>query len=276
MLWSCKDKEVVQPEFTEASYSFFVAGHSYGKPGVDNEGFHPPFKEKFNLIQKDEIQFGVLTGDIVWTGTEQNWNEIDRDIDSLGIPVYFAAGNHDMTDRALFEQRYGDTYYHFTVNHDLFIVLDPNLDYWNISGEQFRFLEHTVTHYKDSCDYIFVFFHQLLWWQEDNRYKNVIPNSFSGRADTVNFWTVVEPLFHDLPKPVVMFAGDVGAGSWSADYMYHSYDNITFIASGMGEGPGDNFVIVHITADKKIDYELIDLTGGDIHGLGALTEYQLP
>jgi hypothetical protein len=275
-LSSCNKGSVAFPGTGGDSYSFFVAGHTYGKPGIDNIGFHPPFKEKFYLLQNDAVKFGILIGDIVWTSTVQNWNEIDRDIDSLGIPVYFAVGNHDIMDRDLFESRYGDTFYHFIFNRDLFIVLDPNLDHWNISVEQLRFLERTIMDYRDSCNYIFVFFHQLLWWQADNRYQSVIPNSFEGRADSINFWTEVEPLFNGLENPVIMFAGDLGATSLSADYMYHHYDNITVIASGMGKGVGDNFVIVHITADKKIDYQLIALFGDDIHGLGALTDYQLP
>ena len=46
-------------------YSFFVAGHAYGKPGVNKKGFHLPFKDKFNYIQnRTEIKFGILTGDI--------------------------------------------------------------------------------------------------------------------------------------------------------------------------------------------------------------------
>lgn len=125
-----------------AQYSFFVAGHTYGQPGINNEGFHPPFKEKFEYIQsRGEIVFGVLTGDIVKPNpTEQDWDEIDADIIELGLPVYFAVGNHDMENRPLFESRYGITYYHFIYNSDLFIVLDPNIDGWNISGEQLVFL----------------------------------------------------------------------------------------------------------------------------------------
>ena len=95
-----KDPKLVSDKI---DYSFFVAGHTYGKPGMDNAGVHPPFKDMFELINKDEyIQFGVLTGDIVIIGTETNWNEIDADILTLNKPVYFAVGNHDMTDRPLF------------------------------------------------------------------------------------------------------------------------------------------------------------------------------
>ena len=31
------------------SYSFFVAGHTYGN-GIKREGIHPPFLNKFNII----------------------------------------------------------------------------------------------------------------------------------------------------------------------------------------------------------------------------------
>ena len=126
VLFSCDKNEDGTTEESPISYSFFIAGHTYGSPGVDNDGLHPAFKNKFDLIQSDgHIGFGVLTGDIVITGTEQNWNEVDNDIIDLGLPVYFAAGNHDMTDRVLFESRYGQTYYSFVHQSDLFIVLDP-------------------------------------------------------------------------------------------------------------------------------------------------------
>ena len=135
VLFSCDKNEDGTTEESPISYSFFIAGHTYGTPGVDNDGLHPAFKNKFDLIQSDgHIDFGVLTGDIVITGTEQNWNEVDNDIIDLGLPVYFAAGNHDVTDRTLFESRYGQTYYSFVHQSDLFIVLDPNLDEWNISS----------------------------------------------------------------------------------------------------------------------------------------------
>ena len=73
-----------------------------------------------------------------------------------------------------------------------------------------------------------------------------------------------------------MFAGDVGAGSWSSDYMYDKYSNITLIASGMGDGDGDNFVIVNVTANDTINYDLISLNCEDIKCLGRLEDYILP
>ena len=73
-----------------------------------------------------------------------------------------------------------------------------------------------------------------------------------------------------------MFAGDVGAGYWSSDYMYDKYNNITLIASGMGEGIVDNFVIVNVSEEDTITYELISLNCEDINCLGNLEDFVLP
>ena len=263
---------VVQAQTADSSYSFFVAGHTYGSPGVDNDGLHPPFVDKFEYIQnRPEIAFGTFLGDIVFHSTEEAWDDVDGDIDSLGLPVYFAVGNHDMYNRPLFEERYGDTYYSFLYSNDLFIVLDPNIDQWNISGDQKLFLINTLDNNADSVEKIFVFFHQTLWWQADNKYSVVTPNSTEGRADTINFWSEIEPLFNELANEVVMFAGDVGAASYSEYVMYDKYDNITFVATGMGKGDGDNFVVINESEGDAVSYDLICLHG-DLNCLGSLED----
>lgn len=257
-------------------YSFFVAGHAYGQPGVDNIGLHPPFKAKFDYIKsRPEITMGFLTGDIVIRGTEKNWDEVDADIDSLGIPVWFAVGNHDMSDRPLFEERYGPTYFSFTENGDLFIVLDPNLDSWRISGDQLVFLNRILDTYASETENVFVFFHQMLWWSPDNIYKDLASNSLEDRAADINFWTEIEPMFNALDNKVFMYAGDVGAGAWAIDCAYDCYDNISFIASGMGEGPGDNFVITNIHYDRSVSYDLICLNHRELNCLGELKNYRI-
>jgi len=258
-------------------YSFFIAGHTCGKPGVNNAGLHPPFKDKFEYIQnRTEIKFGILTGDIVQLDiTANDWDEVDTDIDTLGLPVYFAVGNHDMENRPLFESRYGITYYHFIYENDLFIILDPNINGWSITGEQQEFLENVVNDNYEYVDNIFVFFHQLLWWENDNIYANLKPNTWAGIIRPINFWTEIEPMFNQLPNKVIFCAGDMGAGWWSSDFIYDSYDNITFVGSGMGEGIGDNFIVINVDSSKVINYDLICLNDSILVCFGELTDYQL-
>jgi len=94
------------------AYSFFIAGHSSGKFGENNVDLYPVFKEKFGYIQnREEMQFGFLLGDIGSPHkTAQDWDEEDADNNSLGFPVFFAVGNHDMENRPLYENRYGISY----------------------------------------------------------------------------------------------------------------------------------------------------------------------
>lgn len=275
--FSCSKNEAITENQNVLEYSFFIAGHTYGKPNVNNVGLHPPFKNKFGFINNQEkIELGVFTGDIVIYGNDQEWDEVDKDVALLSPDIYFAAGNHDVTNRELFELRYGETYKSFIQNDDLFIILDPNIDNWNISGNQLQFLKNTLQNNASNVNNIYVFFHQLLWWTPDNIYKNFTPNSFQGRAETINFWTEVEPLFNELPNKTFMFAGDVGAINNGNDFMYHNYDNITLIASGMGTELRDNFIIIDVAKNKEVSFRLIALNGDDINALGKLEDFQLP
>lgn len=260
----------------DTSYSFFIAGHTYGTPGIDNTGLHPQFVDRFSYLQsREEIRFGIFTGDIVSPNpTLEDWIEVDNDIDTLGLPVYFAVGNHDMENRPVFEDRYGETYYSFIYSDDLFIILDPNIDGWNISGDQKLFLEETLNTNKDSVENIFVFFHQLLWWEPDNKYSQIHLNSGAGRDDEINFWSEIEPIFHSIDNQVIMCAGDLGAASWSSNVMYDKYDNITFIASGMGERDGDNLVVINEGEGNNLSYDLICIEG-DLNCMGNLEDYQV-
>ena len=265
------EAESVSTEQTE-SYSFFVAGHVYGDVASDNEGVHPPFKQKFNLIsENDDIAFGLFGGDSVLEGTVKDWDEIDADVAALGKDVHFVTGNHDVIHRDIFEQRYGSTYKSFKHKKDLFIMLDPNLDNWNISGDQLVFLKSQLSR-AQNVDNIFVFFHQVLWWTPDNKYKNLHINSEAGRDETINFWTEIEPLFTALPNKVYMFSGDVGAFDNGSEYMYDSYKNISLIATGMGGGARDNYILAKRNDDDTVDLQIVFLNEDRVEDLKTIEQ----
>ena len=249
------------PRKKNISYSFIVAGHTYGKPGVINKGLHPPFIKKIEWIRKNKlIELGFFTGDIVNESNPQSWNYVDENIASLGIPIYFAPGNHDVADKELYTKRYavnGKTYHSFQYKQDLFIVLDPNIDQWNISGDQLDFLKATLSEARN-VNNIFVFAHQLIWWDNRKEFKGVKPNSLSGRGDRTNFWPEIAILLKKNPQNVYLFTGDVGARKDHVPVYYQS-NNISIIASGMGGGRYDNFVVVNVHNDPSsipVSFEL--------------------
>lgn len=263
VLAACGDGELQtsEPEqrHTNERYVFFVAGHVFGNPtfrkknvrNPETFGIYPPFLERIaSDIDKYAIDFGVFTGDIVYRNREVEWEAVERDMDSLKLPIHMAPGNHDTARRNLFAARHsveGKTYRHFSYNGDLFIILDPNIDGWNISGDQLVFLKDVLTTSKQHNN-VFVFFHQILWSEKDNKYRKSYINSFEGKAEKINFWSEVHPLFAALDNNIYMFAGDTGA---RAHFLptYFQEDNIHFIASGLGGGVNDNYVLVTVPAN---------------------------
>lgn len=254
-------------------YSFFVAGHTYGNPSYPQYGLYPPFVNKIEFINDNQdMEFGCLTGDVVVSPTAEYWDSAQVDMDKFDIPLYIAAGNHDIGVE--FTQRFGDYYYSFVLHDDLFITLTPSLNNWNISGYQKDFLFETLSNQAQDVNNIFIFLHELIWWSPDSIFQNVIINYVPGYPGSTNFWSEIEPVISALPNNIVFFAGDLGCTSAVTPFMYYKYDNITLIGSGMGGGIEDNFVIIDVYNDS-IDFNLIALNGEDINALGELTDFIL-
>ncbi len=266
----------------ELKSSFFVAGHTYGDPRDKGKtkGIYKPFKEKFNFINSQKkMKRGFFLGDVVWRPNA--WPDAEKDISLLEMPIDIVRGNHDGPLKE-FKTKFGESYKSFIEDENLFIVLDPNLDGWNISGEQLIFLKNTLRNNNKKVNNIFIFSHQVLWWSKD-KYNKPLPNSTQGRDSKTNFWPQIIPLLNNVNKPVFMFAGDVGAFSKELkktnhiiEYFYSKENNVTFISTGMGGGVRDNFVIVDVLRDGSVNFRLVHLNGDDINGLGKLKDYKTP
>lgn len=165
----------------------------------------------------------------------------------------------------LFNTRYGESYYSFELNNDLFIVSDGNLDGWRITGDQLNFLETTITTNKDLTQKVFIFVHQVIF--------PVNYHSEEGLILPLNFKTEVLPMLEETHKKIYLFAGDVGAFDWGTSVIYDEKENVTYISSGMGGGVHDNFLIVDVYDNNSLGFRLISLNGDDIHALGKLTNY---
>jgi len=190
------------------------------------------------------------------------------------MKAWFCPGNHDTYNRQLYESRYGKTYYSFQRGNDLFIVLDGNLDHWNISGKQLDFLLGTLENIEPGMKQVFIFVHQLIWWDRQNIFSQVNLNWPPYTPDKTNYWTKIEPVLQDLSVPVIVFAGDLGANKQATPVMFYQEGNITYIASGMGNGEKDNFILVTVNENKAPEYELVSL-GGERTDMGALQDYKL-
>lgn len=269
----------------ETSYSYFVAGHTYGNPTNYQYGLYPPLMNHLSAINSyPKLKLGVLTGDVVPKATKEYWDAAMLDIEKFNVPIHIASGNHDRG--AEFEKRFDQYFYSFKQGHDLFIILSPTD--WNIAGEQLKFLKETLAANTSKENNIFIFLHELIWWAPDNQFKDIEINYRPHYPGQTNFWPELFPLFNSIPNEVVLFAGDIGATDIVTPYAYYQQDNVTLIANGMGGGKEDNIIIVEVNnkgnrnnkrnveEQKKVNYKLLGLNKEELYELTDLEEYELP
>lgn len=269
---SCNNDQVNPP--SRSAYSFFAAGHVYGKPGVDNDGFHPPFTDIIPYLNtKNDLELGFFTGDIVISDNEENWDQYLIAEEALSTKNYIAAGNHDYKNPELFQSYFGAPNFYFYSQDDLFICLELNTTGWNIQDELFTILNEALATLDNADQNVFLFVHQLVWFAEDTKYTQCYPNSFEGRQGPSNFRTEVLPLLEGIEQQVIIYAGDIGAFENGCAIMYDNFNNIQLIASGMGGGKNDNIVITTVDALGEISFELVALNGDDKTVLGNVEDY---
>ena len=89
-----------------------------------------------------------------------------------------------------------------------------------------------------------------MWVTNKPEFLKISPNSYQGRSANLNFWDKVFPLLSNLVNDVYVFSGDVGAKENGSELFYTKFSNVTFVASGMGGGVRDNFLIVSVIKGK--------------------------
>lgn len=270
LILSCH-KDEIEPINHTVEYSFFVAGHTYGSPSNYIGGLHPPFVANFPLLNEDSlIEMGFLTGDIVKYSTPHYWDLVDSDLELLKMPVYFAQGNHDATDLPLYNSRYGETYYSFIQNNDLFMVLDGNIDGWRITGDQLTFFKSAIENNKNTVNNVFILTHHLIY---SDKYKHT-PNSPEGKANELNFMSDLKPILENVNQQVFLIAGDVGAFNYSNSIFYQRDKNIHYIASGMGNGIQENILIFDRYTNGIVKIRVVGLDKSKDSDLGYLVDYE--
>jgi hypothetical protein len=227
---------------------FIVAGHVCGGINDTLGGLYPPF-EKY-LLNKDKDQtldFAVFTGDIVYKCDPSSWDMVDKVIKKLTHQVYFAPGNQDLRDRALYEKRYGKTDQYFEKGNNLFIIWEVTKNGWNVSDDQLN--EYLKLTADKAYDNVFIFTHQVIWYNQQLTPQTIL-NDIDGKAETSTFYPATIQALSQKETPVYLFAGDVGSNPAGGEISIHQYKNVRMISSGMGSGKWDNVLDIQVKDGK--------------------------
>jgi hypothetical protein len=179
--------------------------------------------------------FAVSTGDAYYGygGSFQRFrNEVEyflSEIKSLGIPVFNAVGNHEVTDEPDREryvaERFGEFYGSFDVGNLHFIVLNTEEKGREgaVTGDQLEWLEKDLHANRDAA-HIFVFLHRPLFSAVDPEF--VTGKSFRDRKER----DALHALFERY-KVRIVFAGH--------EHLYSDTvrDGVRYIIAGGGGSP---------------------------------------
>jgi hypothetical protein len=212
-------------------FTFAIISDLYGgeRPGIFEVAI-----DQINLLRPEFI---LTVGDLIDGGTEdrdqliKEWEHFDQRASKAVAPVFHAGGNHDLTNitmREVWEERYGQRYYHFLYNEVLFLVLDsedfsekriqeiyharatalqvletepekyPESEYYSmperrtgeIGEEQSSYFENVIQEHPD-VRWTILLMHKPVWMREDNHGLQRIESVLSDRD-----YTVINGHFH--------------------------------------------------------------------------------
>lgn len=262
----------------EEKYSFLIAGHIYGTPGVLQAS---TFLANIDPINESEASFLVLLGDIYYKGDKLHLRNFIRTINQIDFPVFNAPGNHCLTDRRTYMEHFGNTFGTLRYGTELFIFMDSELDKGNISGEQLVFLMTAVKNAipDSSIKNVFVFSHKLIWSPASGWLKPVFDHLNSQRDYPTgeNFKAKILPHLIELSqkKNVYCIAGDIGC-PWSLPLFFEKSPehDITYAACGLGDTEKDAMIKVSLDGSGRATFQAFPLSGQELEPLETYnTEY---
>ena len=113
--WNQKQLEEI--DTTKTDFSFAIHG--------DNQGSVTVFNNLIEAIDEDNVLFSIAIGDLVNSGTKENWRVFLDQIKRSETPLLTVPGNHDIEgDSDLYEQYFGSLYYSFAIGDSYFITID--------------------------------------------------------------------------------------------------------------------------------------------------------
>jgi hypothetical protein len=258
---------------SEKPLKFLVAGHIYGNPYQEDLS-NPAITLTTNLqlFNQSNLDMVILLGDIVKESTEENLNQFTNNfLNYIKIPVFNAVGNHEMENRNLYNQKFGETNFAFIYKEHLFIFLDTNIKTFTLTDNQLDFIQNSITQSFDrnNIKTIQIFAHHVFFYKSPflpfpSKYQ---PNvKYSVEKNVEKFIEDVLDPISDL-VPVYIYAGDVGAGAQCGNlspyYDKFKKTNVITIATGIGNCEDDSVLLVEEMNDQ-IFIKAISLVGKEM------------
>lgn len=161
----------VQASPAPAPFTFIVFGDN--RPAKATDPVTEVFKQITAEVRCLHPAFVITTGDLIY-GSATDLDLVNKEYDevlplvrSLGVPVYFAVGNHEIrgvqANEDLYRRRvFPKLYYSFNYGNSHFVVLDSDIvgQEHKITGRQLAALENDLAKAQGKFAHLYVFEHQ--------------------------------------------------------------------------------------------------------------------
>ncbi|RPJ21773.1 MAG: hypothetical protein EHM33_25245 [Chloroflexi bacterium] len=267
------------PQNDPDEFDFFVAGHLYGSQEIKDRQPDAALLAALPALSQASPDFLVSLGDMVEQSNAEEFGLLESTfLSQVSFPVFNTVGNHDVTDRSLYEARYGQTFFTFKYGPARLIFLDTEKAKCKLDEPQNYVLTTAVASALRDREvrYIFVFMHKTLFFQNEvlaaqrdrmagpNEWKCYGSKTFQGLMDEVLIPAAAQ-------KPVYLFAGDVGAwGNLTPYYEQHPHVPLTMLMTGLGDTSQDNILHIHVD-ESGVTFESIflnDMTSQPLEEFG--------
>ncbi|MBR9920377.1 MAG: hypothetical protein GYB31_06000 [Bacteroidetes bacterium] len=218
------------------------------------DGQPPDFPDpRLPLLRPDSFDLRLVLGDVA-CGTsrkEETLQLVDSVLDLSSPHTLLARGNHDVQRPDRLDAWTGrSSFYSFTHNGIVFLVLDTQLDDCNISGGQLEMVQAVADTIRES-KHLVLLHHKLIWLPDHPKLEPRIKAiSNIGICDKNyclyrnNFYDQVFPLLEQLSLngiQVLCVAGDIG--KYSKTFEWEVNPNFHYLATGWGDdSPSDKWI----------------------------------
>ncbi len=246
------------------SYSFIVSGHFHG--ASTNASTFPASSLLANIDSLNALNplFLMSLGDMFLDVDDTYINHYRSSLFSkLKMPLLNAVGNHDLAHN-VYEKLYGKTFYSFTHNSELYIVLNTEMNDGSIKDEQLKLLSNSIdTALTNKIKNVFIFSHRPIWAERIDKYKKLFSDNTRTAIGNNNFIEEIKPLLQKISKNknVYWISGSMG-GMAPASFFYDKEEetNVTYMCTAIRDLPRDAVLRIDFN-DDIVSMKGISLTG---------------
>lgn len=259
---------ILVPAIYAEDESFYILGHVAGF----DQTISPANTVLANIETFNQGSQLVLLGD--------NYNELipvdvnffkSKFLDKINVPVYNAIGNHDVTTtpetgNLTYESIFGNRYYSFKKNNNLYIFLDTVSTDGLIVNQQYQFLINALKNVSD-VNNVFIFSHRIIW-DEYTITRFATTHETSKNIQIENSYEFSIELYKlSKIKKVYWFSGEIA----NKNIFYYQNNNVVYIATCIQENYDDAAIKVDIKNDN-VEITGISLIDGTLFDVSQYDE----